>query len=156
VVDVTVTILGTQEAVDRLVGMTDVISQRITQALNDIGVDLSSYIKEQKLSGQVLKNRTGTLRRSVNYEVHTETSPQYVEVGTRGLDYAAIHEFGGRIPDRRPVNAKALHWIAPGGGDVFAMFARGFTMPERSYMRSSLDEKRDLYVRRIEMAMRDL
>ena len=61
------------------------------------------------------------------------------------MPYAAIHEFGGQIPDRYPVNGKALK-MQIGGETIFRTFARGFTMPERSYMRSALSDYRQKIV----------
>jgi hypothetical protein len=61
-------------------------------------------------------------------------------------DHAAIHEFGGVIPAHEilPDKAKALAFAA-GGKQAFAARVNlpAITMPERSYMRSSLAEMAD-------------
>jgi hypothetical protein len=76
-------------------------------------------------------------------------------VTASGLPYLAIHEFGGIIqtPEIFPVNALALHWIAPGAlpfkgnatqEGVFAMHtaAHPTPIPERSYLRAALAQRR--------------
>lgn len=102
---------------------------------------LANYIRAQKLSGQVLKNRTGNLRNAVQNNV-TAAGP--ILTGTVFVDntapYGAYQEHGASIPERRPVNAKALRWYV-GGSPVFAMRAKAFTLPPRPFMAPSLQEK---------------
>jgi HK97 gp10 family phage protein len=103
---------------------------------------LTRKIKEEKLSGQVLKNRTGTLRRSITPSVSgTDT----VAVGTVGtnIEYARIHEFGGRTAAHEilPKRGKALAFNWKGKDVVFAKVNHpGSQMPERSFMRTALNE----------------
>lgn len=104
---------------------------------------LANYIKAEKLSGQVLQNRTGNLRNSVFYTV-SASGAQFigtVDVSMPAAKYGAAHEFGAHIPERVPVRAKALHWISPGGGSVFAMRASAFDLPQRSFMRTGLQDR---------------
>jgi phage gpG-like protein len=105
---------------------------------------LANYVKAEKLSGQVLHNRTGNLRNSVfsNVEVTGTQIVGTVDVSMPAAMYGAAHEFGAHIPERRPVNARALHWIGS-GGDVFAMRASAFDLPERPFMAPSLDENQE-------------
>jgi hypothetical protein len=102
---------------------------------------LAEYIKREKLSGQVLKNRTGNLRNSVFPSM--ESSGSQI-IGTVAVDntapYGRYQEYGAQIPERVPVKAKALRWYV-GGSPVFAMRARAFTLLPRPFMRPSLDEK---------------
>jgi phage gpG-like protein len=70
-----------------------------------------------------------------------------VTIATNGdLKYAAIHEFGGVIPPHEivPDKAKALAFLL-GGKQAFAarVDLPAVTMPERSYLRSSLAEMAD-------------
>jgi hypothetical protein len=67
-----------------------------------------------------------------------------VRISTSGdVKYTAIQEFGGTIPPHEivPDKAKALAF-AVGGKQVFAARVNlpAVTMPERSYLRSSLAE----------------
>lgn len=63
--------------------------------------------------------------------------PESCEVGSKGVIYAAAHEFGVTI---RPKRAKVLHWVTKAGDDVFAMKA---VLPERAYLRPAIDENKD-------------
>ena len=51
-----------------------------------------------------------------------------------------IHEFGGTIP-ARVAHGRAMAIKLAGGQVIFRKSARGFDMPERSYMRSAFEEK---------------
>jgi hypothetical protein len=98
----------------------------------------------QKLSGAVLRPRSGALRASIRAETAEDANGIEARVfGDGALPYARIQEYGGRIsvPEIRPMNAQALAF-AYGGRLVFARHARAHvvTIPERSYMRSSLAE----------------
>ncbi len=66
---------------------------------------LMNYIQRNKLSGQVLKRRTGNLAiKGMNYNVKEENNDIIGRVGNR-MPYAKIHEFGGDI---HPKTAKYL------------------------------------------------
>lgn len=76
---------------------------------------------------------TGNLINSINVQTASQ-SETYAEVkiGT-GVEYAAIHEFGGVI---LPVRAKLLSWVDNG----VRIFARMVQIPARPYMRPAVDE----------------
>lgn len=99
-----------------------------------------------KLSGTVLKVRSGRLLRSIKNEMVENANTIYGRVYSRGVPYAAIHEYGGRTKPHLivPKTAKALHFMV-GGQHVFAARVNhpGSKIPQRSYLRSSLAEIRD-------------
>jgi phage gpG-like protein len=104
---------------------------------------LESKAKE-KVSGQVLNVRTGRLRRAIFSQTIDRTNEIIGRAAVSSdVPYAAIHEYGGKTPahDIVPVGAKALAFMA-GGKMRFAKIVHhpGSTMPERSFMRSSLRE----------------
>ncbi|HEX3429543.1 MAG TPA: hypothetical protein VHT03_01545 [Rhizomicrobium sp.] len=101
-------------------------------------------IVRAKLSGEVLEPRSGALRASIRAETGEDESGFAARVFSNGsVPYARIQEYGGRIavPELAPINAQALAF-AYGGRLVFAhrVRAHAVTIPERSYMRISLDE----------------
>ena len=120
----------------------------ITQAVRDsIGrsvLRLTAYVKAEKLSGQVLKNRTGTLRRKINGKV-TETSTSITgSVGVK-LAYAAAHEYG--FDGQETVKAHIRTIRKAFGRELLSpvqvsvrSFDRHMKLPERSFLRSSLRE----------------
>ncbi|HLH29841.1 MAG TPA: hypothetical protein VKY31_01475 [Terriglobia bacterium] len=103
---------------------------------------LSRYIKETKLSGQVLRNITGNLRNAVFPSVETAGTQIIGRVSVdNSAPYGKYQEYGAHIPERVPVRARVLHWVS-GGADVFAMRARAFDLRARPFMRPSLEERR--------------
>lgn len=111
-------------------------------------IALQAHVVEHKLSGQVLHVRSGAGRRSITYAIR-ETDDAITGIVGTNLEYMAIHEYGGTInvPEIRPRNAKALHFYV-GGKEVFAMRARAHTvtMPERSFLRSALRDRREAFL----------
>ena len=126
-----------------LAGMPDRVRQALASKANVLAVALEAKI-QQKLSGGVLNMRSGALASSIIATVDESSADVSVRIGTSGdVKYAAIQEFGGTIPPHEivPDKAKALAFIV-GGKQVFAARVNlpAVTMPERSYLRSSLAE----------------
>jgi phage gpG-like protein len=105
---------------------------------------LADKVKYQKLAGEVLASRSGALAASIAAEVSSDSEEIVATVGSFGdVKYAAIQEYGGKT---------GAHEILPGKASVLAFmadgamhFARnvehpGSLIPERSYLRSSLEE----------------
>lgn len=133
----------------RLQSMGIIMRSNIRDAVTRAAVMLTRYVKEQKLSGQVLKNRTGTLRRKINYTVTETPNEIQASVGVK-LSYAAVHEYGfdGTVSVRahvRQVHSRDRQSLMTrkttglGIGFVRA-HERHMHIPERSYLRSSLAE----------------
>lgn len=108
----------------------DIISQAAERALVAGGEVIVAYAKINA-AGQGLQGKTGHLINSIKVY---DPSPESVLVGSRGVIYAAVHEFGATI---RPKRAKMLHWVNEEGEDVFAMQS---VIPERAYLRPAIDE----------------
>jgi phage gpG-like protein len=126
-----------------LAAMPDRVRQALSSKIDMLAVALQAKI-QQKLSGGVLNARTGALARSIVATVDDTGADISVRIGPSGdIKYAAIHEFGGIIPPHEivPNKAKALAF-AVGGKQLFAKRVNlpAVTMPERSYLRSSLAE----------------
>ena len=126
-----------------LAGMPDQVRQALSSKANALAVALEAKI-QQKLSGGVLNMRSGALASSIVATVDESSADVSVRIGTSGdIKYAAIQEFGGTIPPHEivPDKAKALAFVV-GGKQVFAARVNlpAVTLPERSYLRSSLAE----------------
>jgi phage gpG-like protein len=111
---------------------------------------LAEAVKSDKLSGQVLAVRSGALRDSIAAEVAADGDSIVATVASVGdVKYAAIQEYGGKTGAHEilPVKGKALAFIA-GGAMRFATRVEhpGSTIPERSYLRLTLDEQSDVIV----------
>jgi len=136
---ITVRLTGFPEAIATITSWTPAVQQVVRATVTRETIALQRHVVEDKLSGQVLHVRSGTLRRSITYTVDETGQGVVGTVGTN-LAYARIHEYGGTInvPEIRPVRAKALHF-----NGIFAMRARAHVVviPERSYLRSALADR---------------
>ena len=112
----------------------------------ELATALDDLVKN-KLSGAVLNTSSGALRDSIAAGVTADSDGVVASVGSEGdVKYAAIQEYGGKT---------SAHEILPVKGDVLAFvsgdgqrFARriehpGSVIPERSYLRSSLEDMKD-------------
>lgn len=101
---------------------------------------------KQKVSGDVLKNRTGTLRRAINFRLEELGGRIIGTVGIK-LRYAAAHEYGfkGTVNVRAHMRMMKVAWGKP-VKSPHEIAVRAHTMkmnlPERSFLRSSLRELR--------------
>jgi len=124
--------------------------ERLRDALSSKATVLTAALQgkiQQKLSGGVLNARSGALARSIIASIDDSPANVSARIATSGdIKYAAIQEFGGIIPPHEivPDKVKALAFVV-GGKQVFATRVNlpAITMPERSYMRSSLAEMAD-------------
>ena len=118
--------------------------QVISTKLNGLLFQLQGKIVG-KLSGEVLKVRTGILRGSVNVipaELRGTVIAGAVESSGGASFYGKFHEYGSRPHQITAVKARALRFIA-GNKVVFAKsVAHPGSMP-RSFMQSTLDESAD-------------
>jgi len=129
---------------------------RLTKVTQRLAIMLQRYVKESKLTGQVLHVRTGTLRRSINQRVDPQKNVGYVGTNVR---YGAIHEFGFRgtvtvKEHMRQMRAtgrwslgseKGTRWLRGKKiGEPFSVRAhtREVNLPMRSFLRSALEDKR--------------
>ncbi len=135
-----------ETATQFLTAMPDRLRQALSDKANVLAAELAAKV-QQKLSGDVLNQKSGALARSIVTTTDDSSATISVTVGSNGdVKYAAIHEFGGVIPPHEivPDKARALAFVV-GGKQAFAARVNlpAITMPERSYMKSSLAEMVD-------------
>ena len=136
------------EGLDTTIARLDAYPAALAAALaakaTDLVVALADLVKSDKLAGGVLNARTGALAASIAADVSADADGVRASVGSTGdVKYAAIQEYGGKTGAHEilPAKAEALAFMAGG----VLRFARkvehpGSLIPERSYLRSSLDE----------------
>lgn len=124
--------------------------QAVAAALADkadaLAAVLVDKIRNEKLAGEVLQSRSGALAASIAAEIVADPENTVATIGSSGVKYAAIQEYGGRTSAHEilPSKTAALAFVVDGA----MRFARrvehpGSTIPERSYLRSSLEEMSD-------------
>ena len=99
---------------------------------------------KQKVSGEVLKNRTGTLRRAINSRF-VEGGDQFAGIVGIKLRYAAAHEFGCHDVVNVPAHLRMMNvaWGRPVKEPRQIMVGTHpmrMNLPERSFLRSSLKD----------------
>lgn len=134
---------GDQAVVAMLHGKGPKLAAAIRNSVMRASIMLLAYVKANKLSGQVLKVKTGTLRRKVNYRMTGNATYSTGTVGVK-LAYAAAHEFGFDGTENvrehlRTIKQAFGRPIAPVTFPV-AAHTRHVHLPERSFLRSSLRE----------------
>lgn len=65
----------------------------LAEKMTKLMTKLEGYVKKDKLSGQVLKNQSGALRRSETETIIVGETGVVGKVGTN-MEYAAYHEYG--------------------------------------------------------------
>ena len=129
-----------------LAAMPERVRDALAAKATALAAELQARI-QRKLSGEVLNMKSGALAGSITSEIDESSASISVRIATSAdVKYAVIHEFGGAIPPHEivPDKAKALAFVI-GGKQTFAARVQmpTVTMPERSYMRSSLVEMVD-------------
>lgn len=165
--EISYTITGADKAIGDMAAKGPAISAAAIDAVTRLTYELEAYVKSQKLSGSPLHVRSGNLRNSVNSQFSTAAGQYTGSVGT-GIAYGAIHEFGGVIQMhmkpgivrlRTDVKGNLMRQMKAGIETNLAIFAKAshkrvrevahegadytITMPERSFLRSSLRENRE-------------
>jgi phage gpG-like protein len=136
------------DALDRRLGAyAGALASDLAAKANALANALADKVKNEKLSGEVLNTRSGALKDSIAAEVSADGDGIQATIGSRGdIKYAAIQEYGGRTAAHEilPDKASVLTFVV-GGATRFARRVEhpGSQIPERSYLRSSLDEMRD-------------
>jgi phage gpG-like protein len=135
-------IVGKDEFKGRLTAAYANTDPEMQRSMARLVLSLVRRIKE-KLGGEVLKARTGRLRRSIHGEVRAAGASSIQGEAATNVEYAAIHEYGGTTAphDILPKRGRALAFAMNGRQFVFAKVHHpGSKIPERSFMRSALDE----------------
>ena len=138
---------GLEEAGARLAAYPAALTAALSAKAAELAAALADMVKNDKLSGGVLNARSGALRDSIAASVSADADGVVASVASEGdVKYAAIQEYGGKTSAHEilPVKAQALAFVI-GGAQLFARRVEhpGSLIPERSYLRSSLDDMRD-------------
>lgn len=135
----------------------------VEDAMLRISVDLSNRVKRDKLTGQLLRVRTGTLRASIDYRVVKNSDSVTGVVGSRTnaaapLKYAPIHEdgFDGTVTVREHLRMMTTAFGRPVKNPrqikVGAHEAQRH-VKAKHYLKSTLTENRERYLDMISKAV---
>ena len=151
-------LLGAGPALDRLRALPVAATAGLAQVFAKLGIVLQGDVQQDKLSGQVLNVRSGALRSSIGVEIGRSAAGVTATVFTN-LDYAAAQEYGfsGTVNVRASLRLTKQafgHSIAAKTISVRA-HSRRMDLPERSFLRSALDDLAPDISAGVEDAMRE-
>lgn len=119
----------------------------LQRKMTTLSMRLYRHILMNKLSGQVLHTVSGRLKRSIVERTTDDGTKIVSEIYSDGsAPYANIHEYGGKTPAHDIVATKvqALSFLREGKRVFYKRVHHpGSRMPERSYMRSALEDMQE-------------
>jgi len=135
-------VIGDAEVVKRLHAVPERVQGKLRDTIGRLVLKLQRRVMQDKLSGQVLKVRTGTLRRSIDQRVET-TNSGVVGIVSTNLKYGKAHEFGSNKPVTVKAHLRIIKqaWGRPLAAPVTSTVRahqRLQKLPERSFLRSAL------------------
>jgi phage gpG-like protein len=143
----TLSLDGAEALQARLDAFPAALATGLAAKAQDLASALDDKVKFEKLSGEVLNARSGALLAAIDAEVSSGDDEVSASVGSYGdVKYAAIQEYGGKTGAHEilPVKGAVLAFLV-GGAMRFARRVEhpGSVIPERSYLRSSLEDMSD-------------
>lgn len=152
-----VQVIGLERTKARLNRIPANIRQALLDTMNGIGMMLERKVKKEKLTGQVLRVRSGRLRSSVHSSTTATGSNVTTTVGTNVI-YAARHEYGFTGTETVRAHLRVIKEafgkpISPTQVRV-GQFSRKVNAKERSFLRATLEENRSEIHKRIASAVR--
>ena len=149
-----------------LSNMPEKVHEKLRNAVDKIAILLQNKVRNDKLAGQVLKYHTHNLQQSIQRDIEDNASRVMGSVFSNEslAPYAAIHEFGGSInhpggtayfigKDKMAVFVS--NKIANAYGNWARTKAHIINMPERSFLRSSLDDMKETIVSDLKEAVKE-
>lgn len=139
---ITFEIIGAREAAARIKQITPAIRAKLKAVLTALGFKLAARVQSNRLSGQSLHVRTGTLRRSIKSRVE-ESGTKMTGVVYTPVVYAPIHEFGfrGGVTVKEHLRRVKQAWgksIAERAVPV-RTHTRQMNMPQRAFMQPEFE-----------------
>jgi phage gpG-like protein len=139
---------------DKIRGAERMVVSALDKTMVRLALKMVAMVKG-KLSGEVLKVRSGRLRRSITWRGFKDANSSTVTVGTN-VKYAKTHELGLTIPAHivRARRGKALKFMV-GGKLLFRKQVRipAVKMPKRSFLQASLEQMRPTIKAELEKAL---
>lgn len=140
---ITAYLVGDEQLLERLRALPDAINSGLLRGMTQLGIELQRHVQEDKLSGQVLRSRTGSLKSSIDLRVDQSSGAITASVFSDSR-YAGVQEYGfaGTVSVRaslrrireafgRPITEKTISVRA---------YDRRMDLPERSFLRSALED----------------
>lgn len=149
-------VLGSERVIQRFQSLQGDVRGRVGQAMGGIVLKLQARVVRNKLNGQVLNVRSGTLRRSIDQAVYQDGSQIRGVVGTN-VEYARVHEYGFNgtvtVKEHLRLVKKAFGKDLKTPKEVMVRtHAARVNLPERSFLRSALRDLEPAFFESMEQA----
>ena len=142
---ITAYIVGDQQVLERLRAVPDAVNSGLLRAITQLGIELQRDVQQDKLSGQVLRSRTGALKSSIDLRVDQNGGAITANVFTDSR-YGGVQEYGfaGTVSVRASLRRITEAFGRPIGEKTISVRAydRRVDLPERSFLRSALEDMR--------------
>jgi phage gpG-like protein len=153
------TVTGQQPIVRMMLAVAGGARAKLSEVMLTVAIDVTSYIKASKLSGQVLNVRSGRLRRSISASVETTGSAISAISGTN-VSYARPHEYGftGTVDVPSYQRMQTMAFGHPMQAKLVTVKAHPMKLnvAEKSFMRTGLADKAPQEIERIRASMSEL
>jgi hypothetical protein len=151
-------LVGDEQTLERLRALPEAVNSRLLAAITRLGIELQADVQQDKLSGQVLRSRTGSLRSSIDFRVDQSGSTFTASVFT-DRRYAGAQEYGfvGLVSVRASLRRIREAFGRPIAEKTISIRAydRRMDLPERSFLRSALEDMTPIIRDGVEAALAD-
>jgi hypothetical protein len=140
---ITAYLVGDVQLLERLRALPDAINSGLLRGITQLGIELQRRVQHDKLSGQVLRTRTGSLRSSIGLQVDQSDGAVTASVFTDSR-YAGAEEYGftGTVSVRTSLRRIRQAFGRPIAEKTISVRAydRRMDLPEHSFLRSALED----------------
>jgi len=157
---VTITINGDEETAAKLVERVPQLSEALRYTINVLATKFVGIVKGDKLSGQLLGEISGHLKGSIHADYATEGSRSAeatIIAGGTNVEYARVHEFGFHgvetVKEHMRRITKVYGRLVTSHQILVSQFTRRVDIPEKRYMRGTLEEMAPEIIERMRAAV---
>jgi hypothetical protein len=153
---ITAYLVGDQRVLERLSALPDAVNSGLLRAITRLGIELQRDVQQNKLSGQVLRSRTGSLRSSIDLRIDQNGGAITASVFSDSR-HAGAQEYGfaGTVSVRASLRRITEAFGRPIAGKTINVrsYNRRMDLPERSFLRSALEDIRPAIREEVEAAL---
>jgi phage gpG-like protein len=142
----------------RLHEMPVAIYSGLVRAITKLGIDLQRKVQQDELAGQMLAARSGSLKSSIDLRIDQSATVVTATVFTDSA-YARAHEYGfaGTVNVRASLRRITESFGRPISGKTISVrsHSRRMDLPERSFLRSALEDVAPAIRDEVEASLRE-
>ena len=140
---ITARLVGADAVLAWLRSTPDMAASGLARAITKLGIDLQRKIQEDELTGQILAVRSGSLKSSIDLQIDESGEGISATVSSES-EYAHAHEYGfaGTVDIKATLRRITEVFGRPISGKTINVrsYRRQMEIPERSFMRSALED----------------